>query len=193
MNCVAPYENRKGVKLLIVYALPYKELASALASKIHELTSIFAIAQSVEDYSSFETVPSVENKVLFIGDGDENPYTARFYPKLAFKLEKECGAYYGGDETRMLIFGDGDISHRKQLKIVFDKQRKGEVDQRTPAAINHIGFIPFALVAFSATFSLALPILSLGGMFLLGKAQKRKIRYLQVLLGMDRFLEALIN
>ena len=93
----------------------------------------------------------------------------------------------------MLIFGDGDISHRKQLKIVFDKQRKGEVDQRTPAAINHIGFIPFALVAFSATFSLALPILSLGGMFLLGKAQKRKIRYLQVLLGMNRFLEALIN
>ena len=178
---------------MIVYASPYKELAIALANKICELKSIRAVAQSVEEYSSHEIAPSAANRLLFVGDGDENPYTVKFYPKLAFKLNNECGAYYGGDETRMLIFGDGDISHKKQLKVVFDKQRQGEVDQRAPAATNHIGFIPFALVAFSATFSLILPILSLGGMFLFSKAQKRKIRYLQVLLGMDRFLEAIIN
>ena len=180
-------------KLIIVYAEAYKELVEALVQKVNELGSTNAVMQTVAEYSTHKTPPSDECHLLFVGDGDENPYTAFYYPKIAFRLKNECGAYYGGDKTRAIICGDGDMSHRKQLKIVFDKQRKGEIDQSSPAAKNHIGFIPFALVAFSATFSLILPILTLGGMFLFGKVQKRKIRYLQVLLGMDRVLESITN
>ena len=180
-------------KLIIVYAEAYKDLVKAFAQKVNELSGSTAVTQTVAEYSTHETPPSDDCHLLLIGDGDENPYTAFYYPKIAFRLEEECGAYYGGDKTRAIICGDGNMSHRKQLKIVFDKQRKGEIDQSAPAAKNHIGFIPFALVAFSATFSLILPILTIGGMFLFGKAQKSKIRHLQVLLGMDRFLETIIN
>lgn len=180
-------------KLIIVYAEAYKELVEAFAQKVNELSGVATVTQTVAEYSMNETPPSDECHLLLIGDGDENPYTAFYYPKIAFRLNNECGAYYGGDRTRAIICGDGDISHRKQLKILFDKQRKGEIDQSTPDAKNHIGFIPFALIAFSATFSLILPILTIGGMFLFGKAQKSKIRHLQVLLGMDRFLESISN
>jgi hypothetical protein len=33
----------------------------------------------------------------------------------------------------------------------------------------------------------------MGGMFLFGKANKRKLKFLQVTLGMDRLLETLVN
>ena len=180
-------------KLIVVYADAYRELAEALTHQVNELGGPKAIAQTIVGYATHETPPSDECYLLFIGDGEENPYTAFYYPKIAFHLKNECGAYYGGDRTRAIIFGDGDMSHRKQLKVIFDKQKKGDVEQTVPEAKTSPNFMAHALVYYMATFSLILPVLTVGGMFLFGKAQKRKIRYLQVLLGMDRFIESLTN
>ncbi len=180
-------------KLIIICADAYKELATALARQLKELKGVEALAQTVIEYSALETKPSTDTYLLFIGDGEENPYTAFYYPKIAFHLMNECGAHFGGDNTRGIIFGDGDISHRKQLKIIFDKMEKGDIEQTTPDAKKGPNFMRYALIYYMATFSLILPILTASGIFLFRKAQKKKIRYLQVLLGMDRFIETLTN
>lgn len=181
------------LKLIVVYPDVYRELVEALIQQVNEFEGPEAIAQTIAEYGAHETPPSDECHLLFIGDGEENPYTAFYYPKLAFRLMNECGAYYGGDRTRAIIFGDGKMSHRKQLKIIFNKQKRGDVDQITPEEKTGPNFIAHALVYYMATFSFILPILTMGGMFLFGKTQKKKIRYLQVLLGMDRFIETLTN
>ena len=180
-------------KIWVIAPEGYDELVTEFVKWVNDLPHVCAESMTVQQYAANVIEPSDENRLLFIGDADENPFTTYVYPKIAFKLAKECGAYYGGDSKRMLIFGDGDMSHRKQLKILFDKQKKGDVDTSTPDAKTGPSFMAFALVTYMATFSLILPILTMGGMFLFGKAYKKKLRFLQVTLGMERLLEALVN
>ena len=180
-------------KIWVVAADGYKELVEALVKRINECPDVCAEALTIQQYAENVIEPTEENRLLFIGDGDENPYTAYLYPKIAFKLKQECGAYYGGDSRRMIIFGDGDMSHRKQLKVLFDKMKKGDADTSTPDANTKPSFMGYALIYYMATFSLILPILTMGGIFLFGKANKRKLKFLQVTLGMDRLLETLVN
>jgi len=181
------------VKITVVAAEGYDDLVKALLERINTLEDVEAVAVTVQQFSVNPFEPTEEHRLLCVGDGEENPLTAYLYPKIAFKLKQECGAYYGGDKKRMIIFGDGDMSHRKQLKVLFDKQKRGDVDTTTPEAKTGPSFMSYALVYYTATFSLILPILTMGGMFLFGKANKKKLKFLQVTLGMERLLEVLVN
>ena len=180
-------------KIWVIAPDGYDELVKEFVKWVNNLQHVCAEALTVRQYAANIIEPSDENRLLFIGDGDENPFTTYVYPKIAFRLEKECGAYYGGDAKRMLIFGDGDMSHRKQLKVLIDKQKKGDVDASTPDVKTGPSFMAFSLIAYTATFSLILPILTMGGMFFFGKVYKKKLRFLQVTLGMERLLEVLVN
>lgn len=181
------------VRITVVFADGYDDLAKAFVEQVNALDDVEAVCLTIQQFADNVFEPTEDSRLLFVGDGEENPFTAYVYPKIAFKLAEECGAYYGGDRRRMIIFGDGNMSHRKQLKVLFDKQKRGDVDTSTPNAKTGPSFMGYALFYYMATFSLILPILTECGMFLFGKTQKKKLKFLQVTLGMDRLLEVLVN
>ena len=170
------------VSIVIIPASGYDELVQAFIEEVNKLKDVHAEVMSIEDFTTHPFEPTEERKMLLVGDGDENLITPYVYPKIAFKLKNECGAYYGGDSRRMLICGNGDGAHRKQLKVLFDKQKRGDVDTSTPDAKTGPRFLAYVF-----------PIITLTGIFLFGKANRRKIRMMQVTLGMERLLETLIN
>lgn len=175
--------------ILIVAPDTYAELVSPLVDYLRTKTVFDAEARTLAEYSANETPPSDEVALMFIGHPTENPYTAFYYPKMAFRLNEEAGAYYGESKNRILIFGDGDVSHRRQLKAVMREQKTGERCKNMPERDTAPSFWGYATVYYAALYSFLAPVLAMGGMFLFNKVMGKKIRFLQVILGIDRFLE----
>ena len=179
------------MKILIVAADYYAELIPPFLDFLNQIGHYEASSMTIAEYSSNEILPTDDQAVVFIGDPSENPFTAYYYPKMAFRLENEAGASYGESKNRVLIFGDGDISHRHQLKVIMNEQKTGFRNGIRPEKDGTPSFWGYAALSFVSLHSFLLGALAAGGLFIYGKVMKKKIKFLQVILGIDRFLEAL--
>lgn len=140
-----------------------------------------------EEYCRHEVDPSERVFVLFVGDVDENPYAGIYGARLNFQIRRRAGVVFAWDDSRGIICGDGNISHKKDLQsfaeaIKADSENIGD-DSKTSDLID---MVLFGMTAFSIPTAIFACVFSALSLFY-RKANIEKMRQLQVATGIMKF------
>jgi len=142
----------KNKNVIVVAPDKYKKSARNLAHEISKMENVDSVYWSVKAYQDNEFQQSGRQYVIFIGNPDENEFTAHYLDVI--KPEKKTGYYHGYDENKAIAYGEGkfydseDFQDSEEFKdcwvillpvfgipFLIDKKKQKLLKKQTEAAI----------------------------------------------------------
>lgn len=139
-------------QVIVVYPEIYEQLAITLQHQISKQDGFDSAAWTIAHYRQNLPTLSGRSHVIFLGDGDENPYS-RIYLEQIDQIVNQQGACYGFDGSKAVVFGEGKLAQAS----AFDALRRSLYQASKVSGGLSAG------AAIGAAFFMAIPMVPLLG------------------------------